>query len=300
MIMLNPIWLRTFITLVDQGHFTRTAEALNMTQPGVSQHIAKLEDACGYLLLKRFNKQFELTVNGRRVYAYAKQRLSEEQALLKDLGQDEPYKGTCRIGCSGTFAWLLYEPLLALQTHYTELTIELEASPNDKIMNQIQQGSLDIGLVTKEPSSKYFDYRKIGTESLVFVVPEAIDNDKPIHELLVSIGVIRHPDLEHYFQTYMSEINNSTLAGLKLDNIPNKSYINQIHQILTPIAKGIGFTVIPKCCVNLFSEQDKLRILNTEEVVTEPVYIVSKRNSTLAKRYDIIINNIESVIAEHQ
>ena len=37
--MLNPVWLETFITLVDTGHFTQTAEKLHMTQPGVSQHI---------------------------------------------------------------------------------------------------------------------------------------------------------------------------------------------------------------------------------------------------------------------
>ena len=68
LIMLNPIWLNTFKTLVDVGHFTKTAELLHMTQPGVSQHINKLEAACGYPLIKRFNKKFELTIYGRKVY----------------------------------------------------------------------------------------------------------------------------------------------------------------------------------------------------------------------------------------
>ncbi|EHH2535403.1 LysR family transcriptional regulator, partial [Vibrio parahaemolyticus] len=53
LIMLNPIWLNTFKALVDVGHFTKTAELLHMTQPGVSQHINKLEAACGYPLIKR-------------------------------------------------------------------------------------------------------------------------------------------------------------------------------------------------------------------------------------------------------
>ncbi|MGC7906805.1 helix-turn-helix domain-containing protein [Vibrio anguillarum] len=42
------MWLNTFKTLVDIGHFTKAAELLHMTQPGVSQHINKLEAACGY------------------------------------------------------------------------------------------------------------------------------------------------------------------------------------------------------------------------------------------------------------
>ena len=44
--MINPLWLNTFKILVDVGHFTQTAEKLYMTQPGVSQHIKKLEQAC--------------------------------------------------------------------------------------------------------------------------------------------------------------------------------------------------------------------------------------------------------------
>lgn len=296
--MLNPIWLNTFITLVEQGHFTRTAEALNMTQPGVSQHIAKLEDACGYPLLKRFNKQFELTVYGQKVYLYALQRLTEEKALLKELGRDEPYKGQCKLGCSGTFAWLLYAPLLELQTQFPDLAIEVEASPNQKILDHIQRGTLDIGLVTKKPNSKYFDYRQIGTQALVFVAPEDTDSDSPLPALLPHLGVIRHPDLELYFQTYLSRLANPNLLGLDLDNIPTKSYINQIHQILTPIAKGIGFTVIPKCCVDLFPQPEKLKILSTDIDVSEPVYLVQKRNAPLATRYDIIIAHIEAILAQ--
>ncbi|WP_227664755.1 LysR family transcriptional regulator [Marinobacter litoralis] len=34
--MINTTWLRTFCTLVEVGHFTRTAERLHMTQSGVS------------------------------------------------------------------------------------------------------------------------------------------------------------------------------------------------------------------------------------------------------------------------
>ncbi|HBL22208.1 MAG TPA: LysR family transcriptional regulator, partial [Alteromonas mediterranea] len=35
--MINPIWLDTFITLVEKGNFTRPAEQRFMTQPGGGQ-----------------------------------------------------------------------------------------------------------------------------------------------------------------------------------------------------------------------------------------------------------------------
>ena len=49
--MINPLWLQTFCTLVEAQHFTQTAQRLRMTQPGVSQHIHKLEQQLGHKLL---------------------------------------------------------------------------------------------------------------------------------------------------------------------------------------------------------------------------------------------------------
>jgi DNA-binding transcriptional LysR family regulator len=296
--VLNPNWLNTFKTLVERGHFTRTAEALNMTQPGVSQHIVKLESACGFPLIRRFNKQFELTVHGRKVYQHALQCIEQESALLQELGKDEPFSGRCRIGCSGTFAWLLYPELLALQAEHPGLSVELEATPNGRVFEHIQEGILDIGLVTKLPNLKYFDSRVVGEESLVFVVPAAANVKLPIDELLLQLGVIRHPDLAHYFQTYVEQAGVPELSHLELDAISTRSYINQIHQILVPISKGIGFTVVPKSCVSLFLQRDDLHILEMEKSVEEPVYLVSKKHSQLARRYDCVVKVIENILKQ--
>ncbi|WP_260847496.1 LysR family transcriptional regulator [Shewanella algae] len=69
--MINPNWLKTFKTLIDTGHFTKTADVLFMTQPGVSQQIRKLEESCGHALIRRINKTFEITEQGKLVYEYA-------------------------------------------------------------------------------------------------------------------------------------------------------------------------------------------------------------------------------------
>ncbi len=294
--MLNPTWLKTFKTLIDVGHFTKTAELLHMTQPGVTQHINKLEAACGYPLIKRFNKKFELTIYGHKVYGYAVKHFAEESELLQSLGHDEPFQGRCAIGCSGTFAWLIYSQLLSLQTSHPQLSIELEASPNRRILEQIQQGTLDIGIVTKKPNPKYFSSRIIGAEFLVLVLPSSADENLPLDKLLSGLGVVRHPDLEHYFQIYTNQANSEQLNRVELDDIATQSYINQIHQVLVPVAKGIGFTVVPKWCVDLFPAQQQLKVLNIATDIKEPVYLVSKCHFSLPRRYEQIIKVIESVL----
>ena len=56
--MFNALYFRTFISLVETGSFTQTARKLDMTQPGVSQHVRKLEEYFCLPLLLRKGKRF--------------------------------------------------------------------------------------------------------------------------------------------------------------------------------------------------------------------------------------------------
>ncbi|UYI50095.1 hypothetical protein OFO16_19075 [Vibrio natriegens] len=115
-----------------------------------------------------------------------------------------------------------------------------------------------------------------------------------IKQQSLELGVVRHPDLAHYFQTYVDQANNDLLRLVDLEDVSTQSYINQVHQILVPIAKGIGFTVVPRWCVNLFTAKEQLKIFNITTEIQEPVYLVSKLNSPLARRYEQIIRVIEN------
>ncbi len=54
-----------------------------MTQPGVSQHIKKLEQQTGTPLLQRFGKRFELTPAGETLYRYAAAVVTKSQRYTK-------------------------------------------------------------------------------------------------------------------------------------------------------------------------------------------------------------------------
>ncbi|MCG7495410.1 LysR family transcriptional regulator [Vibrio sp. Of7-15] len=283
--MLNPLWLHTFKTLIDVGHFTQTAEKLYMTQPGVSQHVKKLEQACGHALIKRENKSFELTEQGRLVYDYAVKVAVEEAALLDNLNFDDPFSGECRLSCSGSLALRLYPQLLELQKQHQGLTIHLEVAPNDKILRDIENGVVDIGVVTHLPSSSLFYSEELGSEPLCLILPKCHEGKIVTAELLVRCGVIQHPDAAHYLSLYFDQCDDPELASLNTQTLPTASYINQLHQILLPVSQGIGFTVLPKSALVSFPHRDQLFIHTPNKIVVEKLYLVHKRNRDLPKRY---------------
>ncbi|WP_299790652.1 LysR family transcriptional regulator [uncultured Shewanella sp.] len=294
--MLNPLWLNTFKTLVDLGHFTRTAEKLHMTQPGVSQQIQKLENACGYSLIKREKRSFELTEQGRLVYEYALKLVDDEASLIETLGFDNPYSGECKLSCSGSLALQLYPALLSLQQQHPELVIRLEAAPNQKILQDLQSGKVDLGIVTHIPQSSLYLCSVIGEEPLCIVLPRRYENRDIGPQELMDCGLIEHPDAAHYLSLYFERCGDKALSGMSPDTLPRSGYINQVNQILLPVAKGLGFTVLPESAVNNFPQREELHILQTAKQVKETLYLVQKRQRNLPERYQTVSRLLHTFI----
>ena len=298
--MLNPTWLHTFKTLIEVGHFTHTADKLYMTQPGVSQQIKKLELACGHSLITRENKSFEITEQGRQVYDFALQLASNETELLENLSFDDPYSGLCRLSCSGALALLIYPELLTLQAQHPGLIIHLEAAPNYKILDDIQAGSIDIGVVTHLPSPSLFSSEPLGCEPLCLILPKQYQDQPITADVLKSCGMVKHPDADHYLSLYFDLCGEPELAQLNIETLDTASYVNQLSQILLPISQGIGFTVLPKSALDNFSHNERLVIHKPKQAVTEVLYLVQKRNRQLPARYHTLTARLNLLITQSE
>ncbi|MFT6154656.1 MAG: DNA-binding transcriptional LysR family regulator [Bermanella sp.] len=300
--MLNPAWLHTFKTLVETGHFTETANKLFMTQPGVSQHIKKLEANCGHSLITRNKKRFELTEQGRLVYSYAKDVKSNEVSLLERLNFDDPFSGVCKLACPGALALSLYPHLLELQINHPQLIIQLEVAPNSKIVKGIESGEFDFGIVTNQPSAQQFNFEKVGSDELCLILPKK-QGDIALKEYggdvlmcIKTLGLIDHPDAKHYLATYFSLSNLAELAKVNTSEIPVTGYVNQLVQILIPVSNGLGFTVLPQSAFDRFADRERLKIIKPNSRVMEHLLGVKARNRQLPARYKNVIEHIKTII----
>ncbi|NOH78181.1 LysR family transcriptional regulator [Vibrio sp. RE86] len=286
--MLNPTWLKTFTTLIDTGHFTKTADKLFMTQPGVSQHIKKLEQACGHALIERHKKSFEITEAGKTVYDYAKESESHQAKMLLSLNQDDPCSGSVSLSCSGSLALLLYPHLLDLQCKCPKLITHLEAAPHHKILAEIISGDVDLGIVTHEPSDPRVDSEQFGQEPLCLMLPKSKVTKALTEEQLKEIGLIRHPDAEHYLTLYFSRCGEKALESININQLPIKGYINQLSQILLPVAKGHGFTILPKSALETFPLKDEIAIYQPKTEVIETLFLLTKRHRSMPARFETV------------
>ncbi|MGC8120443.1 LysR family transcriptional regulator [Marinobacter sp. VGCF2001] len=286
--MINTTWLRTFCTLVDVGHFTRTAERLHMTQSGVSQHIRKLEEQLGSQLLIREGKQFRLSEAGQRLYVEAQDILLALSNLQRTIGEDPPYEGEVRIMSPGSVGLKLYPKLLALQARHPKLVIDYRFAPNQDVEQAIASSRVDIGFMTARSTLPEVQSTAIAEESLLLVLPASAPNMD--WDTLMGLGFIDHPDGSHHA---------SLLLGANYDEFqhsslfPRAGFSNQIGMILEPVSLGLGFTVLPAHAVEAFPRTETVRAEYLENPVSETLYLCTHRQRVLQKRLETVISHLK-------
>lgn len=284
--MINPIWLRSFCTLAEVGHFTRTAQRLHMTQSGVSQHVRKLEEQLARPLLVRQGKQFALTEAGERLYREARDILRSLANLEQQVREDPAFEGVVRLMSPGSVGLKLYPHLLTLQRQHPGLIIDYRFAPNADVEQAIATNGLELGFMSRLSTLDEVNCQPVARESLLLVTPATVTN--PSWNTLLELGFIDHPDGAHH-------------AGLLLGaNYPEfqhshqfeqKGFSNQINLILEPVSMGLGFTVLPAHAVAAFQKPQCVSSHRLTHPVSEILYLGVNRNKVLP-------NRVHSVIAE--
>lgn len=277
--MINLLWLKTFCTLADVGHFTQTADKLFMTQSGVSQHIKKLEQQLDTSLLLREGKSFSLTDAGEKLYQQGKELLKNTEELATVVKQDDAFIGTVRISSPGSIGLKLYPHLLNIQQQHSSLSIDYSFAPNGQIEKDLSARKIDIGLVTEISSNAKLLYQEVALEPLVVVTHKSITSIS--WQVLAELGFIQHPDAAHHTNLLLS----SNFSEFEhIEQFDHKGFSNQISLILEPISKGIGFTVLPLHAVNAFHRPELINIHPLTNPVSETLYLCRNRHTYETKR----------------
>ena len=291
--MINPIWLKTFCTLVDLGHFTKTADVLFMTQSGVRQQIKKLEEQLATPLLIREGKSFTLTDAGMRLHTDGIKLLQCAELLEQNVKQDEPFVGPVRIATPGSVGLTLYPFLLDIQAQYPALHISHAFSPNKSIERDIGLRHFDLGLMTHPSTSAEVITEAVAQEALVLVTPSTIES--LTWQTLQNLGYIGHPDGHQHCQALLQP-NFSQFEHPS--QFTEKGFSNQISLILEPVSRGFGFSVLPLHAARAFNAQESIRIHRLSSPVNETLYLCRHSHVVQSQRVRYVAEQIKLLLSQ--
>ncbi|WP_416139932.1 LysR substrate-binding domain-containing protein [Halomonas sp. HK25] len=167
--------MRTFVTVVAEGSFTRAAERLELSPQLVSKYVSQLEQHLGVRLLNRTTRRLHLTEAGAAYRQRAQQVLVEIDDMESQLGEMQTQaRGRLRISAPVSFAIRHLAPLInGFQQAHPAVDIDLQL--NDRKVDIVEEG-FDIALRIGRLKSSSLIARRIAPVRLVLCAsPEYLD-----------------------------------------------------------------------------------------------------------------------------
>jgi DNA-binding transcriptional LysR family regulator len=264
--MLDLELLRSFVSVVDAGGFTRAGERIHRTQSTVSQQIRRLEEDVGQPLLNRTGKDVTPTEAGERLLSYARRLLSlaeEARDVLTRPGNE----GAVRLGINEDFAAYRLTKLLATFSRARPgLRLDVRSDQSMYLQRDLERGELDLALLKRAAGEK---------GGAIAVWPERVhwvtSKSHPVDPAIRSVPLIGFPAgclyragaihaIESAGRAWHMAYTSSSLAGIQAAvaaglglSILSEMAVQADHRVLT--AKD-GFAPIDRTEVALMASPD--------------------------------------------
>jgi len=280
--------LITFLTLLEEKSYTKTANKLYITQPAVTHHIKALEKEYEIILFKN-NKTFELTKAGRILYEYAIESRTQNQLLISNLKKQG--SNIINIGITPLVAPIIsYIDLNEIMTDSCFINC-LVTSTND-IQQKLLSGDLDIGIIDSSFDSQNFDSISLSAKKVVLVASpngQYKDKERITRDSLLTANLV--------FPTSDSGLYKNTINYLKNKNIRLKNniilYSNDSRLMIKLVKHNDAIAFIYEDAVKEELKNNKLiklELLNFS--VSQNIYAIYNKLSSLNDDINSLLNKL--------
>jgi DNA-binding transcriptional LysR family regulator len=287
--MLDLELLRSFVSVVEAGGFTRAGERVHRTQSTVSQQIKRLEEDVGQPLLNRSGKDVTPTEAGERLLSYARRLLSlaeEARDVLAQPGNE----GAIRLGVPEDFAaYRLAKLLAAFLRSHPGLRLDVRADQSANLKRDLERGELDLALFK----------RTAGEKGGIAVWPERVhwvtSKSHPRDTRVGSVPLIGFPPgclyragaihaLESAGRSWHMAYTSSNLAGIQ-----------------AAIAAGMGLSILSEIAIladhRVLTAKDGFAPIDRTEVALVAAPDASPATLRLAERLAEFCSNVQAKAA---
>jgi DNA-binding transcriptional LysR family regulator len=246
--MLNTLYIRTFLAVVDAGNYTAAAEQLHMSQPAISQHIRALEEYLGNVrLFRRVGQRMVPTHAGEELLATARELMILTDRTVQNIralrGQ---VAGQVTIGCTASSGEHLLPPLLAaFHQRFPAVSLRIQIAPGDMLPEALGTQQVTFLLIEEFQRRRGWEYHLLGHERLELLAPEG-------HALVQQGGVpprtLRdHPMILPYPGSALRRTIEEGLRrrGLAASDLQITLECDSVAAILQSVRHGLGLAFVP-------------------------------------------------------
>jgi len=255
--------LEVFSAVARNKSFTKAAEALHLSQPGVSMQIKQLENSIGLPLFEHVGKKIYLTDAGREMYSYSQgvsHLLDEAEDVLETLKGVQ--SGKLAISVATTASHFATRLLAAFSQRYEGVTISLDITNRKSLQSQLENNEPDLVIMGQPPEGVEVESEAFMENPLVMIAPS---NHPLVKEKDISLQ--RFED-EHFV---VREVGSGTRSAIqRFFDEHSVSFHTGIEMssneaIKQAVEAGLGLGIVSIHTLELELETGRLVILDVED-----------------------------------
>ena len=269
--------LRIFKSVVDHQSFTRAADALNLSQPGVTHQIQALSETVGHPLFQPGHGRLALTAVGSALYARSRQILglvTQTEAEIDDIAGLRG--GSVRLAAEGTAgSYLLPDALATFQRAHRDVHLNLQIRGPRGIWELLHWGEVDLGVAGEPPPSGELKADRLCDEQLLcFSAPDhPLAARQPLTPADLAAGPLLTLDREAE-STYVAEA-----QRLRGRAAPATMELPSAEAMKRVVASGHGVGVLSRPALGPELLEGTVRVLEVEGFpLARPWYLVWHRD----------------------
>ena len=144
---LNYIHLHHFWAVAKEGHLTRAAQRMHLSQSALSTQIRHLEEQLGLALFVRSGRQLTLTEAGRMALVYAETIFATGQEMVSVLrGERARERRVLRVGSVSTLSRNFQENFLRPLFERTDVELVIQSAGLEDLLGRLSMHTLDVVL----------------------------------------------------------------------------------------------------------------------------------------------------------
>jgi DNA-binding transcriptional LysR family regulator len=244
--------LETFCKVAELESFSRAGEAVYLTQPTISGHIAALEQAVGLKLFDRLGRRVALTNGGRIFYRFAKEILKlRDDAFNAVYEFSHLIKGRITIGGSTIPGeYFLPRAMGRFQEEAPGISISLVIADSQKIIDLLLAGDIEVGVVGMSFDGGRVDVYPLFQDRVIVIAsaehPLAVKGEASWEELRAAPLLIRErgSGTRKAFERYVQA------AGYRLDDLTIIGEVGSSTAVKEGIKGGMGLGIISDLAVH--------------------------------------------------
>jgi LysR family transcriptional regulator, low CO2-responsive transcriptional regulator len=272
--------VKVFETVARHLSYSRAAQELRMSQPGVSMHVKQLEGHAGLPLFEQLGRKIYLTTAGQEMLHYSRaiiQQFKEADAALAALKGIRGGRLNIAVISAGDY---FFPGLLAeFCRRHERVTVRLSVNNRQEILRQLAENTTDLTVLLRPPENADLFAEAFAPQPHVIIAP-------PEHELVHK----RHIPLQALAKEAFVVREQGSDTRLAMDEVLAESgvklnvtmEITSTETIKQAVIAGMGMSFLSAHTIGAELELGRLCVLDVEGFpVMREWHIVHHKNKRL-------------------